>query len=65
MTNEQILQWAARVNYAHLNIDSACCIRYGRMRWEQRLPELTAEQRAALIAKIEHWDARLAKERAS
>jgi len=55
MTNKEILAFAQSMNYAHLDIESSCCIRYGRARWEQRLSELTAEQREKLIARIEHW----------
>jgi len=62
MTNEEILQFAASMNFAHLNIDSSCCIRYGRGHWEARVPMLTAEQKVALLARIEHWEAMLARE---
>lgn len=55
MTNKEILQFAASMNYAQLHIDSSCCIRYGRTRWEQAVPELTPEQRSKLVAKIERW----------
>jgi hypothetical protein len=30
MTNEQILEFAASMNYAHLVVDSSCHMRYGR-----------------------------------
>lgn len=62
MTNEQILEFAASMNYAHLVVDSSCCIRYGRARWAQRLPELSSEQREKLVARIEHWNAMRARE---
>ena len=62
MTNEEILAFAQSMNYAHLDIESGCCIRYGQARWEQRLSELTAEQREKLLARIEHWQAMLARE---
>jgi len=65
MTNEQILQWAASINFAHINITPTCHIRYGRQQWETRLPELTAKQRMTLQGKIERCEARLSKERAS
>jgi hypothetical protein len=65
MTNEQILRWAASMNYMCVVIDSSCRIRYGREQWETRLPELTAKQRMTLQGKIERCEARLAKERAS
>ena len=55
MTNEQILHFAASMNYAYLVIDSSCCIRHGRTRWEQRLSELSDEQRGKLVARIAHW----------
>lgn len=63
MTNEQILAFAQSMNYACLNIDSSCCIRYGRPRWEQRLAELSAEQREKLVAKIEHWQQLMKRKR--
>lgn len=62
MTNEQILAFAASMNYAPLYIDSSCCIRFGRQKWEHMLPELTREQRDALVAKIERQQARAARE---
>jgi hypothetical protein len=62
MTNEQILDFAASVKYAHMIVDSSCCIRYGRERWEQRLPELSGEQREKLVSRIEHWNAMVARE---
>ena len=62
MTNEEILAFAESMNYAHLDIDSSCRIRYGQARWEQRVTELTAGQREKLIARIEHWQAMLARE---
>ena len=61
MTNEEILAFAQSMNYAHLDIESGCCIRYGRERWEQRVPELTPEQRGKLIARIEHWQELVAR----
>lgn len=64
MTNEQILAFAASMNYAHLVIDSSVSIRYGRVRWEKAIPELTDEQREKLVAKIERWQARLLTENA-
>src|SRR5215469_8399870 len=57
MTNEQILHFAATINYATLYIDSTCRIRYGRVQWEKTVPELTEEQRQKLTARIERWDA--------
>ena len=63
MTNKQILRWAASMKYLYVVIDSSCRIRYGQAQWEMRLPELTAEQRMTLQAKIERCEARLAKER--
>ncbi len=62
MTNEQILEFAASVNYAHLTIESSCCIRYGKVRWEQAVQELSSEQRAKLVAKIEHWQSLVERE---
>jgi len=48
------------MNYAHLVVDSSC--RIGRAQWEQRLPELSSGQREELVARIEHWNALLARE---
>lgn len=55
MTNEEILQHAASMNYAHLYVDSSCHMPYSKERWEQRLSELSSEQREKLVAKLEHW----------
>jgi hypothetical protein len=55
MTNEQILEFAAAMNYAHLVVDSSCRMRYGRASWERGLLELNSEQREKLVARIEHW----------
>lgn len=65
MTNEQILQWAASMKYLYVVIDASCHIRHGKMQWETRLAELTANQRMILNAKIDRCQARLAKERSS
>lgn len=62
MTNEQILQFAASMNYAHLVIDSTCSIRHGRASWEKAVPELSDEQRSKLVARIEHWQELVEKE---
>jgi hypothetical protein len=62
MTNEQILQHAASMNFAHLYVDSSCHMPYGRVRWEQRLLELSCEQREKLVAKIQHWQSMRARE---
>lgn len=55
MTNEQILDFAASMNYAHLVVDSSCHMRYGHAQWERGLLELSSEQREKLVARIEHW----------
>lgn len=62
MTNEQILHFAESMNYAHLVVDSSCHIGYGRESWQTALPLLSDEKREALVAKIEHWRARVAQE---
>ena len=62
MTNEQILEHAARVNYAYLQIDGRTHIRPGLENWHAALAELTAEQRVALIARIVHFDWMLTRE---
>jgi hypothetical protein len=55
MTNEQILEFVASMNYAHLVVDSSCHMRYGRERWERGVQELSVEQRSKLVSRIEHW----------
>lgn len=65
MTNEQILEFAQSMNFAHLHIDSSCCMRYGRVRWERGLLELSEEQREKLVAKIEYWRELVEREQAS
>jgi hypothetical protein len=55
MTNEQILEFAQSMNYAHLVVDSSCHMRYGRVSWERGVLALSEGQREKLVAKIEHW----------
>lgn len=55
MTNEQILAWARSISYAHLDLEDIS-LGYGKQKWEQRLPELSQEQRAMLIRQIEQWE---------
>src|SRR5205807_7982281 len=62
MTNEQILQWAARTNYVHITVTPTCVIRPGQDQWKQRLEELTPDERAALVTKITRQEARLLAE---
>ncbi|HEX3641793.1 MAG TPA: hypothetical protein VHV10_10920 [Ktedonobacteraceae bacterium] len=62
MTNEQILQWAARTNYVHITVTPTCVIRPGQEQWKQRLEELTPDERAALVTKITRQEARLLAE---
>lgn len=50
------------INYAHLNIESSCCIHYGRPCWEARLLELSEGERDALLAKVGHWQELVARE---
>lgn len=52
MTNQQILEHAARMSYPHLNIESGCCVRSGRESWEVTLPLLTQAWREKLVAKL-------------
>jgi hypothetical protein len=61
MTNEQILEHASCMNYAHLDIDSSCHMPYGQARWEARLLELTEAQRERLVDKIERWESMRAR----
>ena len=65
MTNEQILHFAESMNFAHLVVDSSCHIGYGSESWETTLSLLSSEKREALVAKIEHWRARVEQEVAS
>jgi hypothetical protein len=62
MTNEEILRFAASMNYAHLPVDSSCHIGYGRACWREMVPELTDEKREKLVARIEHWQAMIRRE---
>ena len=55
MTNKEILQFAASVNYAQIVIDSSCRIRCGRDNWHRRLLELTDVQRGMLVRRIGRW----------
>lgn len=62
MTDAEILLFAASMNYAHIDIDSSCCIRCGCEQWYQTMPNLNADQREKLIAKIERWHELVRKE---
>jgi hypothetical protein len=55
MTNEQIFDFVQTMNYAHVVVDSSCCIRCGKENWERAVPKLSVEQREKLVARIEHW----------
>ncbi len=57
MTDEEILTWAKRIHYARVDIAPDFCMHYGKEKWEQRLLELSQEQRAMLVARIEEWEA--------
>jgi len=61
MTNEEILAWAKSIYYARVDIGPDFCMHYGKATWEQRLPELSEEQRAMLVRQIEQWETSLAK----
>jgi len=62
MTNEQILQFAATINYAHMIVDEGGYIGCGKENWERLVPLLTNEQRDKLTARIERWQALVEKE---
>lgn len=62
MTNKEILQFAASMNYAQLIIDSSCRIRCGRENWHRSVPLLSDTQRAALVARIGRWQAMVERE---
>lgn len=62
MTNDQILEHAARVNYAYLQIDKRTHISPGLENWHAALAELTPRQRVVLIARIVHFDCMLNRE---
>jgi hypothetical protein len=62
MTNKEILQFAARMNYAHLPVDESCHIGYGKTQWQELVPELTDEKREKLTARIEHFLRMLGRE---
>ena len=64
MTNEYILQLAAKANYARIYIDRSCAIGCGQKNWQVQRPQLTGLQRAALIAKLNRWQSMLCRERA-
>jgi len=57
MTNEEVLTWARNAYYAHVDVGHDFCMYYGKARWEQRLAELSEEQRAMLVEHIERWEA--------
>jgi hypothetical protein len=61
MTDEAILAWAKTIYYARVDIDAHFCMHYGKEKWEGQLPELSEEQRAMLVTRIEEWKAALAK----
>jgi len=61
MTTEEILDWAKRIHYAHVDIGPNFCMHYGKTSWEKRLSALSEEQKAMLIRRIEEWEAVLAK----
>jgi hypothetical protein len=62
MTNKEILQFAASMNYAQIVIDSSCRIRCGRDNWHRRLPELTDAERGMLVQRIERWQEMVKRE---
>jgi len=61
MTNEEILMWAKSIHYACVNITPDFCLHYGKATWEQRVPELSEEQRTMLVKQIEEWRTALAQ----
>lgn len=65
MTNEQILDFAQSMNYAHVVVDSSCRIGYGCTKWKQAVQRLSTEQREKLVGKIEHWHEIVEREVAS
>lgn len=56
MTNEEVLTWARSIYYAHIDVGPDFCMYYGKARWEQRLTELSEEQKAMLVGHIERWE---------
>lgn len=62
MTNKEILQFAASMNYAQVVIDSSCRIRCGRDNWHHSVPLLSDTQRTALVARIGRWNAMMERE---
>ena len=63
MTTEEILDWAKRIHYAHVDIGPDFCMHYGKTSWEKQLSELSEEQRVVLMSQIEQWESSLAKTR--
>ncbi len=54
MTDKDILAWAKSIYYARLDLEDIS-LGYGKEKWEQRLSELSQEQRAMLVGTIEQW----------
>jgi len=61
MTDEDILAWAKSISSARVDIDAHFCMHYDKEKWEGQLLELSEEQRAMLVTRIEEWEAALAK----
>ena len=65
LTNTEILSWAAMTSYAAFSVNSKILIRPGQTQWEKRLDELTPDEHAALITKINRQQTRLRHELAA